>query len=184
MSSLAQRMKARAQKASLEEDVQSLEAFRKMPLSEMKQLTVDFGDKYRGQSYLKAFQDSRWAEWFVSTYTKSNKPAHQKFLIFVEKQLDAETGNCPSPDKMNPSGSKMIFSKTKTPVKVSPDPSLIEWDNVSEEEMPNSHVMDLQEQMTNMQANHHNMHQRMWGIENAIQDLIAHIKGIQVKAEM
>lgn len=77
-------MKARAQKASLEEDVQSLEAFRKIPLSEMNQLTVDFRDKYRGQSYLKAYQDSRWAEWFVSTYTKSSKPAHQKFLIFVE----------------------------------------------------------------------------------------------------
>jgi hypothetical protein len=32
-----------------------------------------------------------WAEWFVLTCAKSNKTAHQRFLIFVEKQLDAET---------------------------------------------------------------------------------------------
>ena len=52
MSSLAQKMKLRAQKASLEEDRVSFESFNNMPLSEMGQQTIDFGEKYRGQSML------------------------------------------------------------------------------------------------------------------------------------
>ena len=184
MATLAQKMKARAQRAKIEDEMQSLEAFQRMPLSEMKQLTVDFGEKYRGQSYLKAFQDTQWSEWFVSTYSKSTKTTHQKFLAFVEKQLDAEAGECPCPDKPSTSQGKVTPDKIKLSVKPAIDPSLKDWDNVSEEEMPSSHVLDLQEQMSNMQANHHNMHQRMCGIENAVQDLITHIKGLQVKTEM
>ena len=184
MATLAQKMKARAQRANIETEMQSLESFQKMSLSEMKQLTVDFGEKYRGQSYLTAFQDSRWAEWFVNTYSKSTKINHQKFLMFVEKQLDAEAGECPCPDKPYPSQGKVTPEKIKLAVKPVIDPGLTEWDNVSEENMPSSHVLDLQEQMSNMQANHHNMHQRMCGIENAVQDLITHIKGLQVKTEM
>lgn len=62
-----------------------------MSLSEMRQQIIDFGEKYRGKTFEQAFQNTMWAEWFVLTCAKSNKTAHQRFLIFVEKQLDAET---------------------------------------------------------------------------------------------
>ena len=42
-------------------------------------------EKYRGKTFEQAFQDTMWAEWFVLTCAKSNKTAHQRFLIFVEK---------------------------------------------------------------------------------------------------
>ena len=159
-----------------------------MSLIEMRQQIIDFGEKYRGKSYEQAFQDAVWAEWFVSTYAKSNKTAHQRFLIFVEKQLDAETMN---PDaRIEPGPSVTSLNKTKAKevsVKATPkmpvETSLQDWDALSEEDLPNSHVLDLQEQMSNMQANHHNMHQRMCGIETALQELIGHFKDIQVKNE-
>jgi len=188
MTSLVQRMKARSQKTSLAETQQEMTKFQQMPLIEMRQQTIDFGEKYRGKSYEQAFQDAVWAEWFVSTYAKSNKTAHQRFLIFVEKQLDAETMN---PDaRIEPGPSVTSLNKTKAKevsVKATPkmpvETSLQDWDALSEEDLPNSHVLDLQEQMSNMQANHHNMHQRMCGIETALQELIVHFKGIQVKTE-
>ena len=139
MSSLVQRMKARSQKTSLAETQQETAKFQQMSLIEMRQQIIDFGEKYRGKSYEQAFQDAVWAEWFVSTYAKSNKTAHQRFLIFVEKQLDAETMNPdariepgPSATSLNKTKAKEVSAKA-TP-KMPVETSLQDWDALSEEE--------------------------------------------------
>ena len=42
-----------------------------------------------GLPFDKSFQDAQWTDWFVQTYEKSPKPAHQLYIKYVEKRLSA-----------------------------------------------------------------------------------------------
>lgn len=87
---VAQKMKAFQARQKGQSEEKTLEQVNNMTLEELSQETIQFGQAKKGMSFIKAFQDHSWADWFVSHYEKSEKPQHRKFVRFVELTLDAE----------------------------------------------------------------------------------------------
>ena len=185
--SVVQKMKNHVMRVKESEEQSQVENTKKMTLEEMSKMKVSFGEKHRGSTFEMAFKDVKWAEWFVSTYWQSTKPEHVQFIQYVERQLDTDALN---DKRVDPKG-YMAMTKGEPKPKSSAASeaaaeaaaSLTEWDAVSVEDAPSSHVVDLQEQVRNMQMDQQNVHQRISGVEMAIHELINHIKGLQVKTE-
>ena len=173
----------RMQQLAQEEAQTTAQSLQTLPLDEMEKLIINFGEKHRGQTFGQAFADSKWAEWVVSTYSKSQKPEHVRFMQYVEKKLDSEA-EVTSRTKTPKSGNSKTPQETRIKSNVKEAATVLpEWDTISEPEMPSSHVLDLQDQLSNMQQDQLNIHHRMSGLESAMQEVISHLKGLQVKTE-
>eukprot|EP00435_Cladocopium_sp_Y103_P024425 s3886_g6.t1 len=49
---------------------------------------ISFGQKHQGETFLTAWQDQEWVSFMVSRYQTSTKPAHRRFIRFVELQVE------------------------------------------------------------------------------------------------
>eukprot|EP00435_Cladocopium_sp_Y103_P025277 s529_g6.t1 len=135
MSSLVQKMKAHVQRTAQQEAAEETQQFSQMSLAEMGQMQINFGEKYRGQSFEKAFSDAKWTEWFVSTYGQSKKPVHMQYLTFVERTLDNEIQQDRKIKVSEPKCSKSSGLVSPKNVPIATPVSLTEWDALSEEEI-------------------------------------------------
>ena len=153
-----------------------LKEVHQMPLSELEKEIIQFGKAKLGQTFKMAFEDGRWTDWFVTTYETSQKIEHAKYVTYVSKRLDAEIETETKGYKIKSNVKQApMSSKCKPPVKGEPS-----WEEESEISgfvpiMETSPTV-LEEQMTIMQEENHNLRGRMTQIEMAIQELITHVK--------
>ena len=61
-----------------------------MPLEELAQAKIAFGEAKKGQTFAKVLEDSRYVTWFLGHYQDSTKPVHKAFATFVRRQIEAQ----------------------------------------------------------------------------------------------
>eukprot|EP00435_Cladocopium_sp_Y103_P062876 s1136_g24.t1 len=173
--SLSQKLKTFRESTEGVNSAEKLKALEQMTLQELEGETIQFGKAKLGLPFPQAFEDGRWTDWFVTSYEKSTKIEHAKYVMYVTKRLDAEI----EAEK----GTRKI--KTQPKAKVIPKITKAEsaWEEDLEEEfsefmpisegIPNAH---LEEQVSIVQEENQNLRQRMTQIEMALQELIIHVK--------
>lgn len=187
---MALTQKLKAYRANSEENSveDQLQAVRRMSLSELEKEVIQFGKAKLGQPFSQVFEDNKWTDWFVGAYESSTKIEHVKFVTYVSKRLDAEIEN-DMQGKIK--GSKIkkqpMSSKTKPEIKTETawaSELKVSYDDVESETdefipihaSPQNALME--EQISVVQEENHNLRNRMTQIEMAIQELIVHVKSL------
>ena len=128
----------------------------------------------------------------MSNYEKSEKPAHRKFVRFVELTLESEVNNESTAKVMTPKA-KMTAAKSKPKAayssKIEENASNASWTQVdqvdpvdSETDMQFS-MEHLEEEICFMKVESTQVTARLAGLEQAMQEVISHLKQFQVKTE-
>ena len=132
-------------------NTKALQELKQMTLEEMGELTIQFGTKVVGRTYLDVVQhETSWTKWFVEHMMASPKPEHQSFILFVTRYT--EQGEATE---------KALRSQGTNPE--DPDPEM--WDMIVESSEAQAQVVQVTQQMTEMQA-------RMDRLEGMIDQLI------------
>jgi hypothetical protein len=149
---------------------------------------IQFGKAKIGQSFKQVFEDNKWTDWFVGAYENSTKIEHVKFVTYVSKRLDAEmaakckgypkSSNIKTPNKPTETKSKI---KNENSWETHPKQQLDEVNSEISEFIPinaSPHTAMLEEQVTIVQEENHNLRGRMTQIEMALRELIQHVKNL------
>eukprot|EP00435_Cladocopium_sp_Y103_P032593 s197_g8.t1 len=181
-SSLTEKLQALRAKEETEKSTDRLEEIKKMSLKELEAETIQFGKAKLGVPFPTAFADNKWTDWFVSQYEKSEKAAHQKFVVYVEKRLDHEA-------QLSPKMSRPAKIKTAKPVA-----SEASWDQVKGETFSEDSAEEMSEkisasmkmclmedQMNALHEENKMISQRMGCMEAALSEVLLHIKALKTE---
>lgn len=187
--SVAQRLKSFWAMNKEDEGV-SLELVQSMSLEELSQEAIMFGKAHRGKPFPLVFDNFQpWVDWFVGTYESSTKPAHQKFIRYVELCLESEV---PTVQHQQRAKAKALPKKgypaaAKSMAKSSENPAILAADWEEEEfEMMSSHasMIDVQEELEHVRFENRQMSSRMAQLEMSMQEMIQHLQKLTVKSEV
>lgn len=183
MASVSQKLKSFRESQEKDNAKDEITKIKAMSLEELAMEKIAFGRAKLGQSFETVFQDHQWTDWFVSTYEKSPKPAHQLFVHFVEKRLNQEALK----------NHKKGYPSTKDNSKKSTETMAAEvnsWDEISEPdfsqefEIPGvSKINQMEDQVASLQMQNQNMTNRMTQVEMVLQEVLQHVRGLSVKTE-
>jgi hypothetical protein len=155
-----------------------------MPLEVLSKEKIAFGKAKNGQLFPEVFKDTAWTDWFIRTYEKSTKPEHQLYVQYVTKRLDKEIQ---AEHKKGYPKELRVF--LEDPKDQAPADSEV-WDQVSEPgvftdfDMPGiNKVQQMEEQVANLNIENKNLASRMAGVEMTLQEVLQHLKGLNVKSE-
>ena len=188
MSSIQEQLKAFRESQQKSTDQYELIKIQKMSLEELSAEKIAFGKAKMGQPFEKVFQDASWTDWFVQTYEKSPKPAHQLYIKYVEKRLNAEITEDIQKNKANTKGAKLIPKTAQGSEMTAAE--VTSWDEISEPdltqefELPGiSKLNQVEDQVSSLHLQNQNLVNRMTQMEMTMQELLQHIRGLSVKAE-
>jgi hypothetical protein len=183
MASVSQKLKSFRESQEKDNAKDEITKIKAMSLEELAMEKIAFGRAKLGQSFETVFQDHQWTDWFVSTYEKSPKPAHQLFVHYVEKRLNQEALK----------NHKKGYPSTKGNSKKSTETMAAEvnsWDEISEPdfsqefEIPGvSKINQMEDQVASLQMQNQNMTNRMTQVEMVLQEVLQHVRGLSVKTE-
>ena len=76
----------RLRRLSVNESASTEEASQIMPmtLEELKMCPMNFAKAHAGKLFKDMVKETRYMTWFAETYRSSQKPAHMKFLMFIQ----------------------------------------------------------------------------------------------------
>ena len=167
-----------------EEAADTVVKIRMMPLEVLSKEKIAFSKAKNGQLFPEVFKDTAWTDWFIRTYEKSTKPEHQLYVQYVTKRLDKEIQ---AEHKKGYPKELRVF--LEDPKDQAPADSEV-WDQVSEPgvftdfDMPGiNKVQQMEEQVANLNIENKNLASRMAGVEMALQEVLHHLKGLNVKSE-
>ena len=167
MSSVAQKLQTFRESQKTSDGQIEITKIKAMTLEQLSQEKISFGKAKLGQSFPKVFQDHAWTDWFVQTYEKSTKPAHQMYIQYVEKCLNQEIEK-----EFKPMPRKMIPKETS------------ETDMTQEFEMAGvGKLIQVEDQVTSLTLQNQNLASRMTQIEMSMQELLHHVRNLSVKSE-
>lgn len=173
--SVSMRYKAYLKARAPEEATKPVE---EMTLAELEKETIAFGEAMKGKSFPAAMADNGWTDFILSRYGNSEKPAHKKFVRYVNLKLDLEGFD----EKEVKSASKKKSSKPST-IPVSPTMAeAVEWD--SDEEF--SKVLqnqEMEEEMGLLRQEQVNVGRRLNQMEHMMQEMLNHLQKLEVKSE-
>lgn len=188
MSSIQQQLKAFRESQQKPTDQYELIKIQKMSLEELAAEKIAFGKAKMGQSFEKVFQDASWTDWFVQTYEKSPKPAHQLYIKYVEKRLNAEITEDIQKNKVNAKGAKLIPKAAQGSEMTAAE--VTSWDEISEPDLTQefevpgiSKLNQVEDQVSSLHLQNQNLVHRMTQMEMTMQELLQHIRGLSVKTE-
>jgi hypothetical protein len=167
-----------------EEAADTVVKIRMMPLDVLSREKIAFGKAKIGQLFPEVFKDAAWTDWFIRTYEKSTKPEHQLYVQYVTKRLDMEIKAEHTKGYHKESRAILADQKCQAPA----DSEV--WDQLSEPgvftdfDMPGiNKVQQMEEQVANLNIENKNLASRMAGVEMALQEVLQHLKGLNVKSE-
>ena len=180
MASVTQKLQQFREQQKKMESKEDLLTIKQMSLSQLAQEKIAFGKAKMGKSFPEAFEDASWTDWFVQTYEKSSKPAHQKYIMYVEKRLNQ--------DGKSEAAAQVPIPKTIT----APPVEFQSWDEISiaealaEVDVPSprvSSMSEMEDQVTSLRMSNENLHQRMTTMEMAVQEMLQHVRNLSIKSE-
>lgn len=197
--SVSQRLAAFRVQTTEKDDQNKAEKLSQTPLTELAQMKIEFGTAKRGLEFQVAFEDQKWTDWFISHYEKSTKYEHMAYVEYVKKQLDHMTSNGGYPSTTPQQKAKMTAAKTLSKPKAAPA-SEHSWTQIKSEHGVESDVESCLEQFMEeptqgtaialledrmVQVYHDNqaLNTRMTHMENAMQEILNHVRQLSVKAE-
>ena len=182
--SVSQKLQQFRKNQHQEEAADTVVKIRMMPLDVLSKEKIAFGKAKNGQLFPEVFKDAAWTDWFIRTYEKSTKPEHQLYVQYVTKRLDMEIK---AEHKKGYPKELRVF--LEDPKDQAPADSEV-WDQVSEPgvftdfDMPGiNKVQQMEEQVANLNIENKNLASRMAGVEMALQEVLQHLKGLNVKSE-
>lgn len=134
-----------------------------------------------------AFSDQGWTSWFVSHYEHSAKKEHRRFIRFVELMMEAE----PTPPvNLNKDKGKMKGYAAKAKAAASTTEVDQSWeqvhpvDEISDSELSvDFKVNHLEEEVIYMRQESKQLNTRMIAMENTMNEIVQHLRKMQVKTE-
>eukprot|EP00438_Fugacium_kawagutii_P005439 Skav226195 [mRNA] locus=scaffold2212:160140:165589:- [translate_table: standard] len=84
MADLAARLKA----VQTHQETETEEDLTKLTLADLENEKITFGEAHAGQTYRQAWKDQEWVKFMTRRYGRSKKPAHRRFLRYVELQIE------------------------------------------------------------------------------------------------
>lgn len=173
MPSLAQQFKDfnKTQKAQGSRDVVS-----SMTLEELASEKIVFGESKKGQTFAKAFEDQQWTEFILNRFENSEKPEHMMYIHYIRLRLQAEQKK----SKGYPT-TKEDIKDTKGPPPVPQDV----WEELQTVDGTESvmNVAFVQEEMLDLRQSNQSLFHRVGQIEFMMQEVLDHLRKMQVKTE-
>ena len=155
-----------------------------MTLEALSKEKISFGTAKIGQPFPEVFKDSAWTDWFIRTYEKSIKPEHQLYVQYVTKRLDVEIKA--EHTKGYHQAAQSVLADHR---RLASGESEV-WDQVSEPafftdfDMPGiNKLQQVEDQVANLNIENQNLASRMAVVEMAMQEILRHAKGLEVKTE-
>ena len=171
MPSLAQQLKEfnKSQKKQVTREVVQM-----MTLEELSTEKITFGESKKGATYAQAFEDAQWTEFILNRFETSEKPEHMMFVQYVRLRLKQSQKDAKGIPKEN--------MDTKKPV-----PQEV-WEEVmpTDGSEPSSNLMQMsfvQEEMQDLRQSNQHLSNRMCQVEMMMQEMLDHMRKMQVKAE-
>ena len=181
MASVAQKLQSFREGQKATDDKTEIQKIKAMTLDQLALETISFGKAKIGQPFPKVFLDSAWTDWFVQTYEKSSKPAHQMYILYVEKRLNAELEK-----DFKPTPRKISLKETQKMAEAEAEA----WDQISETDMFQEleiagmgKLNQMEDQVTSLATQNQNLASRMTQIEMSMQELLHHVRNLSVKSE-
>eukprot|EP00435_Cladocopium_sp_Y103_P052793 s935_g16.t1 len=180
--SIAQKLKQYRNASEEQCSEERMKAIYQMTIDELEKEVISFGKAKVGVPFTEAFQDGRWTDWFVTTYEKSQKEGHAKYVAYVSKRLDAEINmdaiERKSAQKSDQPVTPKITKQSQPPMLSKKEKEDFEDESLSEFIPIMESQSHLEEQVMVMQEENNNLRGRMTQIEMALQDLIKHVKNL------
>lgn len=148
-----------------------------MTLEELGQERVGFGDAKKGMTYEEAFKDLRWTQYILRRYEKYETPSHLRFVKYVEMQLASQAKDSKQKPK-NKTPEKPACSNVKELKTLPVDPA-DEWNELEEASSP----LLLMEEIQDMRQSNQNLHNRMNNVEGMMEEIVQHLRHMNVKTE-
>lgn len=83
---LGQRLQALHSQAK---NIEAVVDLSKLSMSELEQLTVQFGEKHRNKTFGQVWkEDPQWIQFFANKYEQSTKPVHVNLLYFIRRKVE------------------------------------------------------------------------------------------------
>eukprot|EP00435_Cladocopium_sp_Y103_P029874 s473_g7.t1 len=191
MSSISQKLQVFRESQKKDSDQDELTKIQNMTLQELKGEKIGFGKAKMGMPFPEAFKDGPWTDWFVSTYEKSTKPAHQTYIRYVELRLNEEIKTDAWIKKATKDQKPTIKSDAaKAAEEMAKAVETASWDEMSEPDVSQEFVIpgmtklhQVEDQVSSLELQNLNMANRMTQVEMALQELLQHVRGLSVKSE-
>lgn len=125
-----------------------------MPLEELAQAKIAFGEAKKGQTFAKVLEDSRYVTWFLGHYQDSTKPVHKAFVTFVRRQIEAQEAVVTSAPKSRAKAKAMPTSRPATAEEVDSwiaQEPLEMWDMIEEDQSTRQELEIQSQRLTRLE---------------------------------
>lgn len=185
MPNVAQRLQQfRRQQKGQEEEV-TAEQVKEMTLEELAKEEIAFGKTHVGTPFPEMFLNHSYTDWFVGSYQDSTKPAHMKYVRYVELRLDQEIQSGKTSVKPHPKAQPAKAKDAPKPVWKEMWDQVVPVDEIDEEfeMLPQVQVLQLEEQVHYMREENKNLNQRMGKMEANVEEILNHLRQMSIKKE-
>eukprot|EP00434_Breviolum_minutum_P022592 symbB.v1.2.019936.t1/scaffold1645.1/size107836/1 len=193
---VSQKLTQFRQEAWVDESVERRQRIQALSLEELSEMTIAFGKAKLGMRFPEAFEDHRWTDWFVGQYEDSPKEEHQKFVVYVEKRLDAEAQAGKGQSKGKSMTKTAVKAKAKSAARSTASES--SWTQVPQAEIDSEEDMiepvleslnqqvrieSIQEHLGYVSTENRNLASRLTQVEMVMNEMLTHLKQLNIKQE-
>ena len=141
------------------EDPNVIPTIMAMTLKELQDEKIEFGKAHIGRRFLDMTTETKYLAWFTENYQHSRKPAHVKFLRFIQLWLGNQEKAEPAAKTVMPK------AKAKHPPMAMNAPIELDSDEEVWAQLPAENHVEMEE-----------MRSRMGQMEIVLQEVLEHLK--------
>ena len=158
-----------------------------MSMEELSSQVITLGKSHRGRTYLDLWEhESKYCEWFLSTYEKSTKIEHRRFIRFLEMKIKRAELELSLPDSTQKTSEDQgpihprakVQAKSKMLAKSRPSIQPQDVIDLQEEEDPWTNLEDMESTVPEaVYSDVASLQSRMLTMESNLQEVINHLRG-------
>ena len=156
-------------------------------MEELSSQVITFGKTHRGRTYHDMWeQESKYCQWFLSTYEKSTKIERRRFIHFLEMKIERAELELSLPDTAPKSSEDQgpihprakVKAKSKMLAKSRPSIQPQDIIDLQEEEDPWTNLEDMESTVPEaVYSDVASLQSRMLTMESNLQEVINHLRG-------
>jgi len=193
MSNVAQRLQQYRRQQKGEQEEVTAQSVMEMTLEALSQEKIAFGKAHLGTPFPEMFLNHGYTDWFVGLYHESKKPAHMKYVRYVELRLNQEiaTGETTSQGPYPKAKAAAASRQTQGPAPLKGINWNEQWDQVVPvdeideefEMLPQVQMLQMEEQVSYMREENKNLNNRMSKMESSVEEILQHLRQMSIKKE-